>query len=314
MSWYSNYKNEWKEIIETVAREEKRSNIIVEKDLIQSLFLYELSKFDLPFVFKGGTSLSKAYGLIDRFSEDIDLSMNKRPTDSEKRKSNEIIMNIANQLGLKLSNPDMIKTRYNYNKYVFKYESLFSATELEIIIETSYYQSVYPISKHVINSYIGSFCKNNNITLPIPFVLDFEINVQSIERTFNIIFDRDYSIQDFSLVFSVNKKVLKTILKKYLGMKNNQCFPVNFVVPKSFVKEFVLKVIPLNEPFYPPIAFESDNNLANFENYVNAKGRFLGGWFYVGHHEIKEFNLKFKKDEWSKQFEQTYNDFEKAGY
>lgn len=29
---------------ETVALEEKRSNIIVEKDLIQSLFLYELSK------------------------------------------------------------------------------------------------------------------------------------------------------------------------------------------------------------------------------------------------------------------------------
>ena len=100
MNWYSNYKNEWKEIIETVAREEKRSNTIVEKDLIQSLFLYELSKSNLPFVFKGGTSLSKAYGLIDRFSEDIDLSMNKKPTDSEKRKSNETIMNIANSLGL----------------------------------------------------------------------------------------------------------------------------------------------------------------------------------------------------------------------
>jgi predicted nucleotidyltransferase component of viral defense system len=62
MNWYNNYKNEWKEIIEAVALEEKRSNIIVEKDLIQSLFLYELSKYDLPFVFKGGTSLSKAYG------------------------------------------------------------------------------------------------------------------------------------------------------------------------------------------------------------------------------------------------------------
>ena len=85
MNWY-NYKNEWKEIIETVALEEKRSNTIVEKDLIQSLFLHELSKYDLPFVFKGGTSLSKAYGLIDRFSEDIDLSMNKKPTDSEKKK------------------------------------------------------------------------------------------------------------------------------------------------------------------------------------------------------------------------------------
>jgi len=196
MNWYNNYKNEWKEIIETVALEEKRSNTIVEKDLIQSLFLYELSKYDLPFVFKGGTSLSKAYGLIDRFSEDIDLSMNKKPTDSEKRKSNEIIMGIADKLGLELSNPDMIKTRYNYNKYVFKYESLFDLNKLEIIIETSYYQSVYPISKHIINSYIGSFCKKNNIELPIPFVIDFEMNVQSIERTF---IDKVFAVCDYKI-------------------------------------------------------------------------------------------------------------------
>ena len=196
MNWYNNYKSEWKEIIETVASEIKRSNVIVEKDLIQSLFLYELSKEDLPFVFKGGTSLSKAYGLIDRFSEDIDLSMNKKPTDSEKRKSHDIIINIANNLGLELSNPDMIKTRYNYNKYIFKYESLFDSDKLEIIIETSYYQSVYPVNKHIINSYIGSFCKNNNIKMPVPFVIDFEMNVQSVERTF---IDKIFAVCDYKI-------------------------------------------------------------------------------------------------------------------
>ena len=147
-------------------------------------------------MFKGGTSLAKAYGLIDRFSEDIDLSMDKRPTDSEKRKSNEIIMAIANNLGLELSNQDMIKTRYNYNKYVFKYESLFNIDRLEIIIETSYYQSVYPISKHTINSYIGDFCKKNNIKLPIPFVVDFEMNVQSVERTF---VDKVFAVCDYKI-------------------------------------------------------------------------------------------------------------------
>lgn len=196
MNWYNNYKSEWKEIIETVASEIKRSNIIVEKDLIQSLFLYELSKENLPFVFKGGTSLSKAYGLINRFSEDIDLSMNKKPTDSEKRKSHDIIINIANNLGLELSNPDMIKTRYNYNKYIFKYESLFDSDKLEIIIETSYYQSVYPVNKHIINSYIGTFCKNNNIKMPVPFVIDFEMNVQSVERTF---IDKIFAVCDYKI-------------------------------------------------------------------------------------------------------------------
>ncbi len=53
MSWYKNYKNQWKEIIETVAAEERRTTQMVEKDTIQSLFLLELSKCDLPFVFNG---------------------------------------------------------------------------------------------------------------------------------------------------------------------------------------------------------------------------------------------------------------------
>lgn len=38
MSWYSEYRNEWKEIIETVARECKRAELMVEKDTVQSMF------------------------------------------------------------------------------------------------------------------------------------------------------------------------------------------------------------------------------------------------------------------------------------
>ena len=95
MSWYSEYRNEWKEIIEAVARECKRAELMVEKDTVQSMFLLELSKIDLPFVFKGGTSLSKAYNRIDRFSEDIDLSMNRKPTQTERKASKEHIVEIA---------------------------------------------------------------------------------------------------------------------------------------------------------------------------------------------------------------------------
>ena len=126
MSWYKEHFAEWKEIIETVAREQGRSEQMVEKDTIQSIFLYELAKSELPFVFKGGTSLSKAYDLIDRFSEDIDLSMNRRPTQSERIKSKEMIIRIAESLGMTLSNPDEIKSRYDYNKYVFQYDSMFA--------------------------------------------------------------------------------------------------------------------------------------------------------------------------------------------
>ena len=85
MNWYKNHYIEWKEVLETVSREIKKAEILIEKDTIQSMFLNELSKVNLPFVFKGGTSLSKAYNLINRFSEDIDLSMQKKPTQTEKK-------------------------------------------------------------------------------------------------------------------------------------------------------------------------------------------------------------------------------------
>ena len=50
----------------------------VEKDFWVCYLLRELFSLDCvkdQLMFKGGTSLSKAYGLIDRFSEDIDLSV-----------------------------------------------------------------------------------------------------------------------------------------------------------------------------------------------------------------------------------------------
>lgn len=197
MNWYSSYKKEWKEVIETISNEIKRDNIMIEKDTIQSMILYELTKYDFPFVFKGGTSLSKAYNLIDRFSEDIDLSLSKLPSDSEKKKSKEIILEVADKLGLKLLNPENIKSRYDYNKYVFKYESLFTNFDLEIIIETSYYQESYPIINHKINSFIGKFCEESNIKLPIPFeAIDFKMNVQSLERTF---VDKVFAVCDYRL-------------------------------------------------------------------------------------------------------------------
>lgn len=197
MNWYREYFDEWKEIIETVARELGRTEQLVEKDTIQSMFLFELAKSELPFVFKGGTSLSKAYNIIDRFSEDIDLSMNRRPTQTERKKSKELIVDIAENLGLILLNPEDIKSRHDYNKYVFKYDSMFAEIPLEIIIETSYYQTVYPVEKQVVGSFVGKFCKVRDVQLPIPFeAAEVIMQVQSIERTF---VDKVFAVCDYKI-------------------------------------------------------------------------------------------------------------------
>ena len=49
--------------------------IIVEKDYYVTMILRELSHRQDFIVFKGGTSLSKCYKAVKRFSEDIDITI-----------------------------------------------------------------------------------------------------------------------------------------------------------------------------------------------------------------------------------------------
>ncbi len=63
--------------IDQAATQRNLSGVIPEKDFWVSWLLAILfnSEFAGALVFKGGTSLSKVFGVIDRFSEDIDLSV-----------------------------------------------------------------------------------------------------------------------------------------------------------------------------------------------------------------------------------------------
>ena len=68
-------------IIELGVSETGLSQAILEKDLWVCFLLDHLfhrSEFKDSIIFKGGTSLSKAFGLIERFSEDVDLILNWR--------------------------------------------------------------------------------------------------------------------------------------------------------------------------------------------------------------------------------------------
>jgi len=66
-------------IIREVAAKRGVSAVMVEKDFWVSwtlAVLFAHPEFSEQLVFKGGTSLSKVFGVIERFSEDIDLSVN----------------------------------------------------------------------------------------------------------------------------------------------------------------------------------------------------------------------------------------------
>ena len=67
------------ELIIATASKMRISEAIVEKDFWVCYcldYLFHDCRWKDAFAFKGGTSLSKAYGLIERFSEDIDLILN----------------------------------------------------------------------------------------------------------------------------------------------------------------------------------------------------------------------------------------------
>ena len=66
------HKELFQQTVEMVAEEMKINATIIEKDYFVTYILKELVKREPSIIFKGGTSLSKCYKLIERFSEDIE--------------------------------------------------------------------------------------------------------------------------------------------------------------------------------------------------------------------------------------------------
>ena len=64
---------EFKELLAIVSGKERIVPALIEKDYWIMHILYGLNQQGIEFELKGGTSLSKGYGLIHRFSEDIDI-------------------------------------------------------------------------------------------------------------------------------------------------------------------------------------------------------------------------------------------------
>jgi hypothetical protein len=79
MKWSELDINEKQVILRKAKEEIKFPLYIIEKDwwVVQTLRLIAQMDVAKHIVFKGGTSLSKAWALIDRFSEDIDLAINR---------------------------------------------------------------------------------------------------------------------------------------------------------------------------------------------------------------------------------------------
>ena len=87
------------------------------------MILKELVQRNTNVVFKGGTSLSKAYHVIDRFSEDIDITFEESLGEARRKKIKyQLLQPISEDLDLAIDNWKSIESDKDYNHYDFSYD------------------------------------------------------------------------------------------------------------------------------------------------------------------------------------------------
>ena len=203
-----NDKETFEQVILKVSSETGIEASIIEKDYYVTLFLKKIVELQPNIIFKGGTSLSKCYKVINRFSEDIDLNIDtvSKPTEGQRKKLKENIVSIIDEFEFTLDNADNVRSRRNYNRYIIDYPTVFSSNFLKehLIIETAVYIKAYPCERMQATSIIYDYLKQNGYDdLITKYGLEpFELNVQTASRT---LIDKLYALGDYYLSDAVQE-------------------------------------------------------------------------------------------------------------
>jgi predicted nucleotidyltransferase component of viral defense system len=215
----------------------------VEKDYWITLVLSRLakSKYVDESVFKGGTSLSKGYNLIERFSEDLDFAIitDKGNTGNEIK---TLIRTVEKEITQDLSEilVDGVTSKGSrFRKSVFEYVT----TEKEnasnkLIVEINSFTNPFPYQRLTIQSMVFDFLKqtNNEKYIEHYCLQPFEVNVLSKGQT---LLEKMVSLIRFSFknnaVESISEKIRHFYDLFYL-MKNPEC--IGFVASDSFKEQF----------------------------------------------------------------------------
>lgn len=142
----------FKEAIRVTAQKMSILDIYVEKDYWVTLALHAIFMDDIgkEVVFKGGTALSKCYGLIERFSEDIDLVTLRHEGESGnqlKKKLKVITAVVSEQLpeveiaGVTNKRGMIRKTAHEYPK---QFTGNFGQVRDKVILESSWLGNYEP--------------------------------------------------------------------------------------------------------------------------------------------------------------------------
>ncbi|MDF1618685.1 nucleotidyl transferase AbiEii/AbiGii toxin family protein [Petrocella sp. FN5] len=177
---------------------------IIIKDYFVTLILLTLKEFYPEFIFKGGTSLSKCYDAINRFSEDIDLSYHvtgdENITQRRIKSANKGIKEAINALGFDHENEEDFKSGRKFQRFDIGF-GFYEDTSLvrdHIIIENSVLTISFPVVELCIESLIGKYLNDygKEAISELYGLYSFGVLVQDIRRTF---IDKIYAICDYYL-------------------------------------------------------------------------------------------------------------------
>lgn len=188
-------KIEFEEFVKLIAERADLDEDIIEKDYYVCSILKELSKNQkyLKAYFKGGTAVYKILNKMNRFSEDIDLTV--EVLKEESNNSNKMRLKRAalsyNIPNLVLQEEKTIDVKQSITAF-YKYSTSFFNTNNplhkagEIQVEATSFTISEPIETYKIESIIYKYATEDERTvLKENFDIDcFEIQVQKIERIF----------------------------------------------------------------------------------------------------------------------------------
>lgn len=193
----------FKDMVEQASDSIGRTPTVVEKDYYVTLILKLLSEQLAECVFKGGTSLSKGFHVIDRFSEDIDITFKEHIGESRRKKlKNVVLKGISEELGMSVANWEETQSDRDYNSYLFSYESVFGFQDDRlpqyVKLETALGSYSFPTQTVEICNYIGDYLEGRGrVDLAEQFSLGrFSMNLQSLERTY---IDKVFALCDYYL-------------------------------------------------------------------------------------------------------------------
>lgn len=170
-------------------------SIFIEKDywICRSLALMAEGDKDNRTVFKGGTSLTKAYGIGARFSEGIDVAISEAWTLSGNQLKNLIRRTAKNMTsGLEeLVIPGQTSKGSHYHKAFYVYPKAVDVSQTGAIkagqlwVEINSFANPYPFERRTLTCFLADFLQaSGNRQLAKDFgLIPFEVNVLDKRRT-----------------------------------------------------------------------------------------------------------------------------------